>query len=249
MLYFVYSEGFRLGGSNSPRAVNAGVGIPAEYGPDTMQNYELGFKSLWFDSRFEFNVDLFLMQWDDIQIYARNDESPWWVSGIFNGNTAEQTGIELAMSWQATDRLKLDASAFFADPEFTEDTFLPRDDPDDPTIRDGETMPNSPERNLWFRYDSSYQSSTYNTITNALEKDPDGLLPSSQSASLQAGLALDSGWDVSMIMRNVWDEPNVTYVGSAIYTGPDTIYPDDDRFKFRTLQKPRTVGLQVRKRF
>jgi hypothetical protein len=144
---------------------------------------------------------------------------------------------------------------------------LPRDDPDDPTIRDGETMPNSPERkywwaaeytvpgafglegNLWFRYDSSYQSSTYNTITNALEKDPDGLLPSSQSASLQAGLALDSGWDVSMIMRNVWDEPNVTYVGSAIYTGPDTIYPDDDRFKFRTLQKPRTVGLQVRKRF
>jgi outer membrane receptor protein involved in Fe transport len=186
MLYFVYSEGFRLGGSNSPRAVNAGVGIPSEYGPDTMQNYELGFKSLWFDSRFEFNVDLSLMQWDDIQIYARNDESPWWVSGIFNGNTAEQTGIELAMSWQATDRLKLDASAFFADPEFTEDTFLPRDDPDDPTIRDGETMPNSPERkywwaaeytvpgafglegNLWFRYDSSYQSSTYNTITNAL---------------------------------------------------------------------------------
>jgi outer membrane receptor protein involved in Fe transport len=268
MLYFVYSEGFRLGGSNSPRAVNAGVGIPAEYGPDTMKNYELGFKSLWLDGRLEFNIDLFLMHWDDIQLYARNDDSPWWVRGIFNGNSAEQKGIEFATSWQATDRLRFDASAFFADPEFSEDTFYPRDDPGDPSIKEGQTMPNSPDTkywwaaeytvpsafglngDLWFRYDDSYQASTYNTLSNALENDPNGLLPSSHSANLQGGLTLQSGWDVSMIVRNVWDEQNVSWLSSTTYSGPGTIYPDETRFNnFRTLQKPRTFGLQVRKKF
>jgi iron complex outermembrane recepter protein len=94
MLYFVYSEGFRLGGANSPRAVQAGVGIPAEYGPDTIKNYELGLKSLWLDKRLQLNIDVFLMHWDDIQLYARTDGGSWWVRGIFNGKTAEQKGIE-----------------------------------------------------------------------------------------------------------------------------------------------------------
>jgi len=229
-----------------------------------MKNYELGFKSVWLDNRLSFNVDLFLMQWDDIQLYARNEDSPWWVRGIFNGKGAEQKGIEFATSWQATDRFKLDASAFFADPEFTETTVYPRGD----IIEKGQTMPDSPERkwwwaaeytipnafgldgNLWFRYDASYQSSTFNTLDSALNDDPDGLIPSWNSANLQAGLTLNSGWDVSLIARNVWDEANVSWLDSTFYTGPGTIYPDDNRFNhFRTLEKPRTIGLQVRKKF
>jgi outer membrane receptor protein involved in Fe transport len=269
MLYAIYSEGFRLGGSNSPRAAQAGFGIPAEYDPDTMKNYELGFKSTWLDNRLSFNIDYFLMHWDDIQLYARvtnpDGADPWWLRGIFNGKTAEQKGVELSTSWQATDRLKLDASAYFADPQFTATTVYPRGD----IIEDGQTMPDSPKRkwwwaaeytvpgafgldgNLWFRYDTSYQSSTYTDLDSALARDPNGLLPSWNSANLQAGLSLNSGWDVSLIARNVWDEANVTWLSSTFWTGPSTTnYTDDNRFNYvRTLEKPRTIGLQVRKKF
>ena len=67
MAYALYSEGFRLGGENAPRAVDTGL-VPATYGPDYLQNYELGLKSQWFDNRLQLNVSAFLMEWDDIQL-------------------------------------------------------------------------------------------------------------------------------------------------------------------------------------
>ena len=48
MVYLLYSEGFRLGGTNSARAAEAGV-FPLEYEPDKLNNYEAGLKSQWFD--------------------------------------------------------------------------------------------------------------------------------------------------------------------------------------------------------
>ena len=41
MAYALYSEGFRLGGENSPRAADTGL-VPATYGPDYLSNYEAG---------------------------------------------------------------------------------------------------------------------------------------------------------------------------------------------------------------
>ena len=50
MAYALYSEGFRLGGENSPRAADTGL-VPLTYGPDYLSNYEVGIKSQWFDNR------------------------------------------------------------------------------------------------------------------------------------------------------------------------------------------------------
>jgi len=60
MAYFLFSEGFRLGGSNGPRAASTGV-VPLEYAPDTLKNYELGLKSRWMDNRLQLNGALFYM--------------------------------------------------------------------------------------------------------------------------------------------------------------------------------------------
>src|SRR6185295_728957 len=68
MAYALFSQGFRLGGQNSQRAADTGR-IPLTYGPDFLDNYEVGIKSEWFDHKFQFNVSAFLMQWDDIQIH------------------------------------------------------------------------------------------------------------------------------------------------------------------------------------
>ena len=120
MLYALYSEGFRLGGKNSARAALSGA-VPETYKPDTMENYELGFKSQWLDNRLLLNVSAFFMEWSDIQLSGDTSPiDPWWVRGTFNGGKAEQKGIELQTEWRVSDRFSLELGGFMADPEFSE---------------------------------------------------------------------------------------------------------------------------------
>ena len=43
---------------NSQRAAETGL-VPLEYKPDTLENYEVGLKSHWFDNRLQLNVSVF----------------------------------------------------------------------------------------------------------------------------------------------------------------------------------------------
>ena len=130
MIYLLYSEGFRLGGNNSARAAESGVIPPLNYEPDKLSNYEAGLKSQWFDDAVQFNVSLFFMEWDQIQLNASgsNAGNPCWLRGTFNGGKAEQKGVEMNGAWQVTPSFSIEASAFFADPEFSEETVYPDGD-------------------------------------------------------------------------------------------------------------------------
>ena len=121
MVYALYSEGFRLGGSNSQRAANTGL-VPLNYGADKLGNYEVGLKSEWLDNRLQINVSAFFMEWTDIQM--DNDggvDNEWWLRGTINGDTAETKGVEVNWVAQITDNLNFEGSLFFADPEFSSD--------------------------------------------------------------------------------------------------------------------------------
>ena len=149
MVYALYSEGFRLGGTNSQRAAARGL-IPEQYKPDTLENYEAGFKSQWLDNRLLVNVSLFFMEWSDIQLRAdASAEDPWWVEGIFNGGKAEQKGIELQTEWQVTDRFSFEIGGFLADPEFSESFQTPAGSP----VEKGWPMPDSPEEKFWTAFE------------------------------------------------------------------------------------------------
>lgn len=259
MIYALYSEGFRLGGNNSARAAATGK-IPSTYGPDTLSNYEMGLKSEWLEHRLQLNVSLFLMEWEDIQINDDPDNAPFYVRGTINAGSAESLGAEINGTFRITDNLLLEGSAFLARPEFSS-TFVMQDGD---TIQEGTTMPHSPERkywaalqytipnvgfvdgNLWFRYDTSYQSETYNSLTNARQQDPEGIVPSSTTANFQVGLSLESEWDVSLMVRNVWDEKSVNWLSIYDY---GQLFGDLRFNQARALQKPRTVSLTVRKNF
>ncbi|WP_018075630.1 TonB-dependent receptor [Novosphingobium nitrogenifigens] len=60
MIYFTYSTGFRPGG-NDRRA-----GTPS-YQADRLTNYELGWKTTWFNNHIRFNGALFRENWSKIQ--------------------------------------------------------------------------------------------------------------------------------------------------------------------------------------
>ncbi len=261
MGYLLYSEGFRLGGSNSTRAASTGE-LPLTYKPDQLKNYEAGLKSQWFDDKLQLNASVFLMEWEDIQI---NDSSgdPWWVRGTFNGTGAEQKGIELNGYWYVTDRFNVEFSAFLADPEFTDDLVYPTDGT---VIPAGTTMPVSPERkywaaveydfpeftagNFWTRMSYQYQSEVWDSIsalagdidliTPGIQPDPDLLLPSWSTGTFQFGFTSSSEkWDAALVVRNVFDDEGYTYLSSSDYS-----QPGDPRYRYlRSLQRPRSVYL------
>ncbi len=286
MIYALYSEGFRLGGNNDPRASANGI-LPAEYEPDTLKNYEAGFKTRWLDQSLQLNMTAFFMEWSDIQLNRSGSTAgnPWWMRGTFNGGKAEQKGFEFSIGWYPTDNFSIDASAFIADPEFSEDTFYPDYDPTDPddgpAIEAGTTMPISPEEKywvganytfpnlfgtqgeLWTRIAWSYQSEIWSSLsaisdfeeatTPAERRDAlDRLIPSYTSTTLQVGFTHDSGWETTLVVRNLFDERGINYLSGSDYSsGPNDVLPwTDDRFRYpRSLQRPRTIGLSFSKKW
>jgi outer membrane receptor protein involved in Fe transport len=160
MVYGLFSQGFRLGGRNSQRAADTGV-VPLTYGPDYLDNFEVGLKSEWFDHKLQLNLAAFLMQWDDIQIHVGStsggNNGAFFIEGNINGGKAEQKGVEFNGSWYATDHLNFQWNIFLASPEFTEDTFLDDAQPgDDPYIAKGWTMPVSPKEKYWASVDYTF---------------------------------------------------------------------------------------------
>jgi outer membrane receptor protein involved in Fe transport len=68
MLYANYAQGFRDGGSNSgdPASCYA-KGVPQSYVPDTLNNYEIGWKTTSLAGRLTWNGAAYNMSWRDLQ--------------------------------------------------------------------------------------------------------------------------------------------------------------------------------------
>lgn len=68
MGYFTYSRGFKGGGFNAAVQPTAGASlVPEPFDPETLDNFELGVKTIAFDRRLTMNVALFRANYDDIQ--------------------------------------------------------------------------------------------------------------------------------------------------------------------------------------
>lgn len=276
MVYGLYSEGFRLGGQNYARAANTGR-VPLNYGPDHLKNYEVGLKSQWLDNRLRLNVSAFLMKWDDIQLHFDStsdaDNGAFWIEGNINGGDAEQKGIELNGQWYATERLNFEWSAFFADPEFTQTTFVPNSEDNEVYIPKGSTFPNSPKKkywlsteytfpkflpggDVWTRFSYSWQDKTWDSLDAIADNDREFLLPEWKDGTFQLGFTADSGWEASFIVRNLFDDRGITWIsssdrGAAFDIDPvaDGIQPDPRFRHIRGLQRPRSYYISFSKKW
>jgi iron complex outermembrane receptor protein len=268
MIYALYSEGFRLGGINSPRAAATGK-VPFEYQPDYLDNYEFGIKSQWLDGRLTINADVFLMEWSDYQTGADFDQ--WWLVGTVNAKAAETQGFEVQADWQATDRLLLSGNLFIADPQFSEDWSNNFEDgeqqgpiPGDLNISKGMPMPGSPERkyfvsayyevpdvlggDLWFYLDHSYVSERWSSTWQIVNNNTNAIAPSSTYSSMKLGLRLQNELEFDLHVRNLFDEKGYGYVSTGSNDDADLF--DDPRYhNLRAMSQPRTVWLSVRKDF
>ena len=108
MVYALFSDGFRAGGRNVTRPQR---GLPADYDPDFLDNYELGFKSRWDGGRYTFNLTAFKMEWEDYQVEvvappSDEDQPVLYAVMVANVGDAEIEGLSLeftAFLWDSLD--------------------------------------------------------------------------------------------------------------------------------------------------
>jgi outer membrane receptor protein involved in Fe transport len=250
MVYFTYSTGFRPGGNNRPAFFTTQNGDlrvqnPPPYQSDRLTNYEIGWKTTWFDRKLRFNGALFWEDWDKVQYSLPG------IQGIFftvNAGTARSRGVEADISLKASDALTLTASGTYVDARLTS-SFCDVQHGCDVTVDPlaqlfapaGTRLPVTPKfkMNAAARYEApvsandrgflqvgvNYQSATSNyLVTEAPTPDTSGAALLGNNAAFttvdfSAGL-ITPRWTLTAYINNAFDERGIIGKGAACGAAP-----------------------------
>jgi len=120
MAYYTFSQGFRPGAFNrASGAVAPGAGgvaqfnKPNAYGPDSLQNQEIGMKGTFLDNRLQVNLSGYLMQWNSVQFLFFNP--PYLGNTTFglNGPDYHVKGMEAQVQALLMEGLTLSGSGSY----------------------------------------------------------------------------------------------------------------------------------------
>ena len=123
LAYARFSQGFMSGGFNG-RANNAGEEAP--YNPETVDSYEIGFKTQWFDNRLIANFALFDNNFQDFQARVSGTVIdpvtmlPTPSLTVINAGELDIRGAELELSYHPIEALHLDAQIGYLDASYGE---------------------------------------------------------------------------------------------------------------------------------
>ncbi|MDG2305064.1 MAG: TonB-dependent receptor [Candidatus Binatia bacterium] len=151
MGYFTYSKGFSSGGFNAVVGSTGDVGGLIPFDPSTLDNYEIGFKTIGFDQRATFNLTLFYMDYQDIQVtqsesvFVPGQELPENVRLIVNASKATLKGIEAEVITRPIDGLLISGNIGVLDSEYGDFPDISALDAVSEINRQGETFNQVPE--------------------------------------------------------------------------------------------------------
>jgi outer membrane receptor protein involved in Fe transport len=216
MWYATISEGFRAGLLNRPGGAQNPAGtftVPFALDTDDVTNFEIGTKSMFFDSTLQINAALFYV---DIERLQTTIFDPSITNLFFSDNAAnaEVTGLEGDFAWLPSwsDRLTITGAFSFLNTEVT-DVLTPTND-----VRSGDELAFAPEfqGTLRARYEwpfggsgltahvmpmVSWSSESYSDIIT-INRDR---IDSWTMASITAGVTADS-WSAELFINNLTDE-------------------------------------------
>jgi outer membrane receptor protein involved in Fe transport len=103
LVYATAASGFRGGGLNP---VNPIFPVPPSFGPDSLMDYEIGIKGTLFDHRLDYQVDAYLIYWNNIQVNETTNSG----SANFTGNAGDaiSKGVEFEFDARPIQHLTLD---------------------------------------------------------------------------------------------------------------------------------------------
>jgi len=123
MIYALYSEGFRIGGTNVYAVAS---GAPLTFDSDSTTNYEVGLRITGAQDRVTIDLTAYHMDWNDIQVrlFTPVDFDAYTT----NGGGADIDGIEAAINVRPVDFMNLSTSISYNDARLSEmlpDSFAP----------------------------------------------------------------------------------------------------------------------------
>ncbi|WP_187276570.1 TonB-dependent receptor [Parahaliea maris] len=116
LMFASYTEGFKAGGYNGLASTAEALGTAFE--PQTVEAWEVGFKSEWWDNRLRLNLAGFFNEYASLQQQAVTNEGVF----ITENYDAEHKGIEAEISVQLSSSLYVWANGVYQDSEYTDTT-------------------------------------------------------------------------------------------------------------------------------
>lgn len=225
-IFFVYSEGYRPGGNNGPNApqdcsADENIGAYVDrYQSDQIENYEIGFKGLAFNRRFQFSTAIYHIDWTGVQASVYMPSCGF--SYTANAASAESDGIEIETSLLLTDTLQLQINGAYTDSVMTSDV-------DSLGASKGDSMTMVPEYNFYvaldqeinvFNRDGSVRLDVagygeYKSHFNTLDQD---ISPAYEVVNLMGSIQVNDNARVGIYINNLLDEEIITYKRSRYRT-------------------------------
>ena len=252
LVYADAAQGFRDGG------VNGGLpqpcvtkGAPSRFTPDTLTNYEIGWKSTLLDKHLIWDGAVYYMPWKNLQSSIFDPDV--CVEGSFNANIGDARiyGMESDLKYQAGRFLSMELSASYNDSRVKSDHFYNADF----QVQPGERLPyvpyfswsanaryEAPIRDAlhgYAQYDVSHKGDMWNSLqTNGSNGLPRVLQPGYSIMNLRFGVSqADAHWLGEFYITNVANKNAV-------------VYTNEGNFDLRqTVNEPRVFGVRVSYRF
>ena len=113
MAYGSYAQGYKAGGFNS-------VEINSQFEPESVENYEIGIKSEWFERSLRLNASAYEYHYDDKQEISleslNNAGVPQYVTRT--GDT-KGTGFDVELTWLPSDSVSIFANYGYLNAEWS----------------------------------------------------------------------------------------------------------------------------------
>jgi iron complex outermembrane receptor protein len=118
LAYVRVATGFRPGGPNFPTPT---LPNPPTFKSDSTKNYEIGIRTDLFDKAFSIDMDVFYIDWKNIQILSlvNTPSGPVGING--NSGSATSKGVEWNFSWRPLPGLTLALLGSYTDAYLTAD--------------------------------------------------------------------------------------------------------------------------------
>ncbi|MFD1218294.1 TonB-dependent receptor [Microbulbifer celer] len=264
LIYATVSRGYKAGGVNgriiSASESNAQIGSDVfTFDTEHMLNYELGLKGSWLEDRLQAQVAAFYQDRSDVQAKQSifdpdNFSFDDFLANAAGGNT---TGLEIETSYQASNKLRLFATAGWLNAEFED--FISTSHVDarndntgevSPLNLDGRDLAHAP--NYQFFTGAEYALTANLTARLEVEGKDDFYFSNSHSAKSTAYELVNArltyrgdDWDLSLWGRNLTDETIYTrgfYFSNQFGNNPANNYAPEAYYQ---LGEPRVAGVSA----